>query len=120
MLSEVEPDAIAIVARNLIENALRHGSDDLVQVTVTEDGWLHVKNDCAAVPPETLTGLSGRFVRGDHSGHGSGLGLSIVQKIAERTACTLKFTSPIAGQARGFHAAIQLGYTLPQSLRNPQ
>ncbi len=120
VLSEVEPDAIAIVARNLIENALRHGSDGPVQVTVTDDGWLHVKNDCAAVPAETLSGLSARFVRGDHSGQGSGLGLAIVQKIAERTACTLKFTSPLAGQARGFHAAIQFGHKVTQSRRSPQ
>lgn len=109
VMSEIDPDAIAIVARNLIENALRHGSDAQVTVNITLDGWLIVENDCATVPADMLSALSDRFMRGDHASEGSGLGLAIVQKIAERTASPLQFTSPSPNQTRGFRASIQLG-----------
>ena len=109
VLSDVDPDAIAIVARNLIENAVRHGSDAKVTVNVSHDGWLTVENDCAAVPAEMLSALSDRFIRGEHDSEGSGLGLAIVQKIAERTASPLQFVSPLPNQTRGFRVSIQLG-----------
>lgn len=109
VMSDIDPDAIAIVARNLIENALRHGSDAQVTVNVSRDGWLAVENDCAAVPADLLNALPDRFMRGDHASEGSGLGLAIVQKIAERTASPLQFTSPLPYQTRGFRASIQLG-----------
>jgi two-component system, OmpR family, sensor kinase len=109
VMTEIDPDAIAIVARNLIENALRYGSDAQVTVNVSRDGWLTVENDCAAVPAYMLSALSDRFMRGDHDSEGSGLGLAIVQKIAERTASPLQFTSPLPSQTRGFRASIQLG-----------
>lgn len=109
VMSDIDPDAIAIVARNLIENALRHGSDAQVTVIVALDGWLTVENDCAAVSADLLSALPDRFMRGDHASEGSGLGLAIVQKIAERTASPLKFISPLPNQTRGFRASIQLG-----------
>lgn len=109
VLSEVDPDATAIVARNLIENALRHGDDGPIRLRVTPDGWLHVENDCPPVPATVLAALSGRFARGDGAGSGSGLGLAIVRTIADRTNAAFTLTSPIPGQERGFRASIQLG-----------
>jgi signal transduction histidine kinase len=53
MLCEIDPDAVTIVARNLIENALRHGSSAPISVMLSDDGWLHVENDCVAVSPQT-------------------------------------------------------------------
>jgi two-component system OmpR family sensor kinase len=108
---DIDPDAVAIVARNLIENALRHGSDAPVYVMLSGDGWLHVENDCVAVPHATLQTLQERFIRGDTAGVGSGLGLAIVQKIAERTSSTLKIVSPLSDTNRGFRASIKLGHT---------
>lgn len=105
--SEIDPDAIAIVARNLIENALRHGGDGKVCVVVTAEGWLHVENDCPPVPAEVLATLSGRFARGD--GGGSGLGLAVVRTIADRTHADFTLTSPLPEQTRGFRASIHLG-----------
>lgn len=119
----LDPDAIAIVARNLIENAQRHGTagqDGTIRVTVTGDGWLHVENDCAAIPADDLAKLSTRFVRGspdpggnDHGG--SGLGLAIVHTIAERLHAPMILTSPLAGKTRGFRASIQLGTAIEPS-----
>jgi len=108
---DIDPDAVAIVARNLIENARRHGSDAPVYVMLSGGGWLHVENDCVAVPPATLQTLQERFIRGDTAGVGSGLGLAIVQTIAQRTSSTLKIVSPLSDTNRGFRASIKLGHT---------
>ena len=40
MLSQMDPDAAAIIARNLFENALRHGTGP-VTAALSPDGWLH-------------------------------------------------------------------------------
>lgn len=110
VLSRIDPDAIAIVARNLIENALRHGAEGPISVTLTAKGWLHVENDCPMVPGPILAALSGRFNRGDGASSGSGLGLAIVRTIADRSGAAMTLTSPLAGQERGFRASIQLGH----------
>lgn len=109
VLSEIDQDAVAIVARNLIENALRHGSDAPITVALLADGWLHVENDCPVISPRTLDALRGRFMRGDDAAGGSGLGLAIVQKIADRTAARLDLASPLESTSRGFRASIKLG-----------
>ena len=109
VLSEIDQDAIAIVARNLIENALRHGDGGPIRVALTADGWLHVENDGPAVAEQTLAALSGRFVRGESASSGSGLGLAIVRTIAERSGARLFLVSPLVGQTGGFRASLQLG-----------
>ncbi|MDP4891527.1 ATP-binding protein [Cypionkella sp.] len=109
VLSQVDPDAVAIVARNLIENALRHGDGGSVRVALSSQGELSVENDCATVSPQELAALSGRFVRGIGSGEGSGLGLAIVETIADRIGTPLQLSSPILGQQGGFRAALYLG-----------
>ncbi|MGO4907343.1 ATP-binding protein [Pseudorhodobacter sp. W20_MBD10_FR17] len=117
VLSEIDPDAAAIVLRNLIENALRHGADSPIRIALTAEGWLHVENDCAAVDKAMLAALSGRFTRGDGATYGSGLGLAIVRTVAERTNTTYTLASPIPGQMRGFRASIQLGTGKPSTGR---
>jgi two-component system OmpR family sensor kinase len=109
VLSDIDPDAFAILARNLIENALRHGSETApVQVRLTSDGTLRVINDGPKVAPETLARLTARFERGQSPAHGSGLGLSIAHAIAEGTNGALTLHSPATGQAAGFEAAFHL------------
>lgn len=108
VLSDLDPDAFAIVVRNLIENALSHGSGDThVQVVLTND-FLKVVNDGPPLAAETLAGLIGRFERGQSVADGSGLGLSIVQAIADGTQATLALHSPAQGRTDGFEAAFQL------------
>lgn len=107
VLSTVDPDAVGIVARNLIENALRHGGDSAVNVTLDTSGCLTVENSGPAIPPGRMAGLTDRFVRGG-GGEGSGLGLAIVQTIAGRIGSTLSLQSPIPGRNDGFRASIGL------------
>ena len=107
--SDLDPDAFAIVVRNLLENALRHGSDDTpITVQLTDDGKLCVMNDGPPVSPETLSQLTARFERGQTGAKGNGLGLSIVQAIADGAQTSLTLHSPITGDAQGFEAVFQL------------
>ncbi|MBB98981.1 MAG: two-component sensor histidine kinase [Rhodobacteraceae bacterium] len=109
VLSDMDPDAFAILARNLIENALKHGARETpVSVTLSPAGRLGVINEGAVIAPETLARLTGRFERADGSGEGSGLGLAIVRTIAERADCVLSLTSPAPGRKGGLEAAVDL------------
>lgn len=110
VLSDLDPDALAIVARNLIDNALRHGDPQQpVVVTLTPEGTLHVTNDGPPIPPEILAGLADRFSRAG-GGEGSGLGLAIVAKIAERIGSRLVLASPRPGSTSGFSAELALSH----------
>lgn len=106
--SDLDPDAFAIVVRNLIENALRHGSDDsAVEVDLSPFGVFRVRNGGPVVPAGVLDRLTDRFAgRGGRAG--GGLGLAIVAAIAERTGAALRLDSPRPGCADGFSASVQL------------
>jgi two-component system OmpR family sensor kinase len=110
ILSDMDPDAFAILARNLIENALRHGApDEPVQVALTRDGVLRVTNGGPPVPPETLSRLSRRFERGQTAADGSGLGLAIADTIARGAGARLVLHSPAPGRTDGFEAILSPG-----------
>jgi two-component system OmpR family sensor kinase len=105
VMSDLDPDAFAILMRNLIENALRHGSEDsAVEVSLALDGALTVGNDGPVVAAEDLARLTHRFQRARSDTNGSGLGLAIVAAIAERTGCELELSSPRKGRNSGFEA----------------
>ncbi len=108
VLSDIDPDAFAIVVRNLLENALRHGiGGNPAQVVLTGD-TLRVINDGPPLAAETLAGLTARFERGQSVSDGSGLGLSIVRAIADGAQATLELHSPAQGRPDGFEAVFQL------------
>ncbi|WP_306752309.1 ATP-binding protein [Paracoccus actinidiae] len=110
VLSDLDPDIFAILLRNLVENALRHGAAGTVaDVSLTDDGVLIVANDGPVIPQDILDRLKNRFERAAARGNGSGLGLAIVTAIAERTGCRLDLRSPRSGQPGGFEAR----FTLP-------
>lgn len=109
VLSDLDPDAVAILARNLIDNALRHGTGEApVEVTLGQDGGLRVANDGPVLPAETLARLTARFERADPSSEGSGLGLAIVTAIAGRVGSALVLRSPRPGHETGFEASVAL------------
>lgn len=110
VLSDIDPDIFAIVCRNLIDNALRHGTGP-VQVRLSAPLRLCVENDAAPISQDQLAHLSQRFTRAPSAGDGSGLGLAIVNTIAERLGGALTLTSPAPGKLRGFSACIVLGET---------
>jgi len=106
VLSDLDPDALAILARNLIDNALRHGAAGRpIRVTLDTEGRMTVVNEGLPVAPDKLPELTNRFVRGG-SGEGSGLGLAIVAAIAQRAGGSLQIHSPARGSDTGFEAVV--------------
>ncbi len=105
IMSDLDPDAFAIVLRNLIENALRHGrADSPIEVSLATDGTLTVANDGPVLTEGDLARLTRRFERAGSEGAGSGLGLAIVRSIAERTGSSFEIRSPRASGISGFEA----------------
>ncbi len=117
VMSDIDPDVFAIVCRNLVENALRHGVEAAaVDVTLTADGKLVVENDGPVLPLKTLDRLTARFERANASSDGSGLGLAIVAAIADRIESPLILISPRPGKTSGFQASFVLPTDAPNSI----
>lgn len=107
VIVETDIDALAIALRNLIENALVHGSATApVRVSVAADRTMRVSNEGAVVPPERLTKLTQRFERGAAETAGSGLGLAIADAIIHQAGGRLELRSPMRGRDDGFEAVV--------------
>lgn len=83
-----DPGLLAILLRNLVDNAVRHASAaGMVDVCIERDGnevVVVVADDGPGIPGTERAQVFERFYRGEGSGgEGSGLGLSIVQRISE-------------------------------------
>lgn len=112
VMSDIDVDALAITLRNLVENAMRHGTEGQpVQIILDEGGALSVRNDCDPVSPDDMQYLTTRFQRGQTKSDGSGLGLSIVGAIADGVGTRFELISPIPGRKRGFEATFQIPLT---------
>ena len=110
VLARIDPDAFAILTRNLIENALKHGSQtEPVRVTLSMDGLLRVTNAGPAVPQDLLARLLNPFERGHARAQGAGLGLAIAKAIATGTGSSLELISPMEGREDGFEARLRIG-----------
>jgi len=108
MSSDLDPDAFAILARNLIENALRHGPPGTPVGIVLGHGLLEVTNHGPVVPAERLAVLTRAFERGPTMAEGSGLGLAIVASICRGAGLELTLSSPIPGEDEGFRASVRI------------
>ncbi|HVX83027.1 MAG TPA: ATP-binding protein [Devosiaceae bacterium] len=106
-LAPINVDALGIVLRNLIDNALAHSpAETPVVVEVTENS-VAVRNRGPALSPELMDRIRGRFERGATGASGSGLGLAIVDTILGQVGGTLTLTSPVPGEAEGFEAVLR-------------
>lgn len=104
-------DAIGLALRNLIENALVHGTDGTEIQVICEDApegrSLAVIDDGPGVPAAEVRSLVKRFARGaGAAGEGAGLGLSIADTLARRMGARLVLSSPPTGRRRGFEARL--------------
>ena len=117
VLTIIDMDALGILLRNLVENAHKYGAPEgLVFVSLSSTGLLSVRNSGPVLAAEILSGLTGRFVRGQHVQAGEhqqlkqgvGLGLAIVQAIALGVGGQVSLHSPALEQADGFEVRVQL------------
>ena len=107
--SRMDPDAFAILVRNLIENALKHSpAGSPVEIALSEGAVLRVVNGGPALPADVLARLRARFERGPTTADGSGLGLAIADLIASGAGATLELLSPAESRADGFEARVSL------------
>jgi two-component system OmpR family sensor kinase len=105
----IDPDAFAIVVRNLVENGLKHGDATApVRLFVGPNNRVHVQNEGPPLDAGALDRLGHPFVRGDTAAEGSGLGLSIARGILGQAGGRLTLASPIPGRDSGFEAIIEL------------
>ncbi|MEO5812350.1 MAG: HAMP domain-containing sensor histidine kinase [Rhodanobacter sp.] len=108
VLSLIDPDAFAILLRNLIENALKHGAPGCaIEVGLSASARLSVVNAGPIVPAADLAQLTHHFVRGGSRAEGFGLGLAIVSTIAHAAGAELTLASPATGRSDGFEASVQ-------------
>jgi two-component system OmpR family sensor kinase len=114
-LVDIDADAFAVLARNLVENALKHGTPEgRVAVRLDREG-LVVENGGEPVPAERLIRLTRRFERGPTTAEGAGLGLAIVAAVCRGAGMRLDLASPIPGRADGFRARVDFGERGPRT-----
>lgn len=105
----MDPDALAIVVRNVIENAVIHGrAGEPIQVSVRGDCSLCVVNATDAVPAEILADLTRPFRRVDKAdgAPGTGLGLAIVDTLMRQAGGAITVLSPASGRTDGFEVVL--------------
>ena len=104
-----DPDLLEVALRNLVDNAIRYSPEgsEVAVVLQNIDGAqvLSVRDNGPGVPPEELPRLMERFYRGASvTAEGSGLGLTIVGRIAELHAARLELANREEG---GFEARLR-------------
>lgn len=112
-----DPDLLEVALRNLIDNAIRY-SPEGSEVTVALQAGdappvLSVRDNGPGVPEDELPRLMERFYRGESvTAEGSGLGLTIVGRIAELHGAALELDNREGG---GFEARLRWGAWAPTS-----
>jgi len=106
-----EPALVAVLLRNLIDNAVRYSPNDtVVRVALdARDGFfvLAVTDQGGGVSPDLRFRLGERFFRiAGSDAPGSGLGLSIVRRIAELHGASVQFGEGSDG--KGLRATVTL------------
>src|SRR5699024_6229922 len=111
-----DPDRIEQVLTNLIDNAIRHTSDNgEVNVYIkntNENLSIHIKDSGAGIPEEDIPFVFDRFYKADKSRtrnkskKGTGLGLAIAKNIIEAHNGTISVKSKL-------HQETTFSFTIP-------
>ncbi|QND51952.1 sensor histidine kinase [Phyllobacterium sp. 628] len=93
---------------NVIDNALRHGTDQRLEVRVRSDAidaYVEVEDDGPGIPPEGWEKATQRFATSKSHEGSSGLGFAIAQEVVNAHGGTLGFR---ARNERGFTVILTL------------
>ena len=104
-----QPLLLSLLARNLLDNAVRYSPrGSVVDVTLNTLSFT-VRDNGPGISTDALARLGERFYRPPgQDATGSGLGLSIVHAIAQRTGSVLQLQSPRPGRVGGFEVRVAL------------
>ena len=103
-IGEGNPVLCALLLRNLLDNAIKYSPNKAVIRAEIAEGSLKVINSDSCVDEKSLAKLGQRFYRpAGQKVPGSGLGLSIVKKIAEFYGCSVSF----GNTENGFEAEVK-------------
>ncbi|MFX8289489.1 sensor histidine kinase, partial [Acinetobacter baumannii] len=95
-----------VLARNLIENAIRHGGlEGDIEIRLDSKGF-SVANSGPSPDIADLDQLTRAFERGRATSEGTGLGLSIVAAICRNAGLRLTLAAPRPGHSDGFEAKV--------------
>ncbi|MXN63624.1 GHKL domain-containing protein [Stappia sp. GBMRC 2046] len=105
-VARVDPDDLAEALGNLLENAARHARSRVVTTVRLQGQMLSIRivDDGPGIPEDRLAEMTQRGARLDSAGDGAGLGLAIVQDIAEAWGGNLQ----ISNAGPGFEATLAL------------
>ncbi len=93
-----DEDLLAVMLRNLVDNGVRHGGRGAQVEVVFEADALRVQDNGPGVPEEALQRLGQRFHRPPGTTQpGSGLGLSIVRRVADLHGLAVNFGNAVPG-----------------------
>jgi two-component system sensor histidine kinase BaeS len=112
-LIDVDPDRMAQVLKNLMDNALRHTEPggQIALVAESDAGAVHlcVRDNGAGISPEDLPYVFERFYRGDEARQqqdsASGLGLAIAKSLVEAHGGAISVES-VVGKGTSFTVTI--------------
>jgi signal transduction histidine kinase len=96
----VNAQGLRRVVTNLLENAARHGNEAAVDVTCRRDGedlLIAVADRGPGIPAESLGELTAKYVSAGDKRGTAGLGLWIVQQIAEAMGGRVEFAARDGG-----------------------
>lgn len=115
------PALLQVMLRNLLDNAVRYNlAGTMVQVAIAyQDGkpCLRISDNGMGLPAEELAKITQRFYRPlGTSASGSGLGLSIVQRIAEIHQAQLQIGG--GNDGRGLSVAVTFAQLLKHAQKN--
>ncbi len=110
ILVDTDPDRLAQIVSNLIDNALRHTpSSGSIRVSISADGpTLTIADTGPGIPARDLPHVFERYYSSQRSG-GTGLGLSIVSGLADKLGLELGITSQV-----GQGTTVTLEFPVPE------
>ena len=98
------PASLGILLNNLLDNALRYtpagGRVDVAVEREGDEAWLTVSDTGPGIPADERERVFDRFYRGKATEPGSGLGLSIVRRIADAHRATIALDESAGGGLR--------------------
>ncbi|RQG99840.1 ATP-binding protein [Paraburkholderia dinghuensis] len=119
-----DPVLIAILLDNLLDNAIKYGTPHgHIEISVFERGamqCLAVRDDGPGVADDERARLTDRFYRGTGvQAPGSGLGLSIVERIARYFSGTVRFEPGLNGRGLAVVVEFPAADNIPPDLQRP-